>query len=133
MDEEPKIKGNEELNQALKEFEAKSGEGQAVNRAEVVQAPEVKRDEVEGVKFETDNSYKALKFYNEPDAPKIVKLAMKWSGGLIKEQKQAEYVLFGFVVVAIAISLFLFFGGGSPSAEDLKLQKMYPPGSPVLR
>ena len=34
---------------------------------------------------------------------------MKISGGAIKEQKQAEYMLFGFVVVAIIVSLFLFF------------------------
>ncbi len=32
---------------------------------------------------------------------------MKWFG--FEEQKQAEYVLLGFVVVAIAISLYLIF------------------------
>ena len=94
MDEELKIKGSAEISQALKEFESKSAD-----------------------------SYKAVKFYNEKDAPKIVKLAMKWSGGLIKEQKTAEYALFGFVVVAIAVSLFLFFGGSSSvgNPSDIKI------------
>lgn len=64
--------------------------------------------EVEGVKFETD-SYKAVKFYDETNTPKIVQWVMKISGGAIKEQKQAEYVLFGFVIVALIVSLFLVF------------------------
>ena len=78
MDEEIKIKGKEEIAQALKEFETKSAE-----------------------------SYKAVKFYNQTNTPKIVRLVMKFSGGAIKEEKQAEYVLFGFVVVAVIISVFL--------------------------
>jgi hypothetical protein len=34
---------------------------------------------------------------------------MKWFG--VKEQRQAEYVLLGFVIVAIVVSLVLVFGG----------------------
>ena len=68
-------------------------------------------NEPKGVEFETD-SYKAVKFYNETDSPKIVKLVMKWSGGAVKNETQAQYVLFGFVVLAIVASLYLFFGGG---------------------
>ena len=40
---------------------------------------------------------------------------MKYSGGLIKNEKQAYSVLFAFVVIAGVISLFLVFGGGSTS------------------
>lgn len=89
MDENIDLTKNTEIDQALKEFEAKS-------QAEQIQkAPEIAKDS---------------------DLPKMVQLIMKWSGGAIKEQRQAEYVLLGFVVVAIGISLFLFFGGGKNNA-----------------
>jgi len=35
---------------------------------------------------------------------------VKYSGGLIKDENQAAYVIIGLVIVAIIISLFLFFG-----------------------
>jgi hypothetical protein len=38
---------------------------------------------------------------------KMAQLVIKYSGGAIKEQKQAEYVLLGFALLVIAISLFL--------------------------
>jgi len=104
MNEEIKTGGNVEIEQALKEFEEKS-----------TPAP----------------SYQAVKFYNETDTPKVVKLAMKLTG--FKEQKQAEYVLLGFVIVAIGVSLFLFFGMGQtqqksqpPPAEILEQMKQIP-------
>jgi hypothetical protein len=83
MDEEIKIEGNIDINQALKEFEIKS-------TVEQVQKTAINK--------------------KTPDIPKMVQLVMKWSGGAIKEQRQAEYILLGFVVLAIIISLFLFFG-----------------------
>ncbi|MDI6603089.1 MAG: hypothetical protein QME57_03170 [Patescibacteria group bacterium] len=49
--------------------------------------------------------------YVSPTAPKIVQWLIKYSGGLIKNEKQATYVLLGFVVLAIIVSLFLLFGG----------------------
>lgn len=104
MNEETNIPNNSEIDKALKEFEAKS------QTEQIQKAPEIPKNKVEGIQFEIP-SYGALKYYNETDTPKMVKLVMKWSG--FKEQKQAEYVLLGFVVVAIGISLFLFFGGGS--------------------
>ncbi|MDA1335195.1 MAG: hypothetical protein O2794_04290 [bacterium] len=55
--------------------------------------------------------------------PKIVQWVIKYSGGLVKDEKQANYVLIGFVAVAIIISLFLFFGGGSSSYNE----KIIPP------
>lgn len=47
-----------------------------------------------------------------PETPKIIQWTMKYSGGLIKNEKQAQYAILGFVVAAIIISLFLFFSGG---------------------
>lgn len=92
---------NVEIQEALKEFEMKSaGEQRPVQ--EVSETSE---------------------------APKIVKLVVKCSGGLIKEESQAYYVLFGFVVLAIIVSLFLVFGGGgntqlSPQALEQMKQHM---------
>ena len=71
----------------------------------------MEQNQSNGIEFETD-SYKAVKFYDQTNAPKIVRLVMKYSGGAIKNETQAYYVLFGFVVVAIGVSLFLFFRGG---------------------
>jgi hypothetical protein len=40
---------------------------------------------------------------------KLAEALVKYSGGLIKDENQASYVILGFVVLAIIISLFLFF------------------------
>lgn len=67
------------------------------------------------VEFETDeiDGYQAVKYYRETNTPKIIQLTMKYSGGLIKKERQAEYVLLGFVVVAVIISLIIILGSGS--------------------
>lgn len=80
MDENLNLEGNIEIEKALKEFEAKSQVEQ------MQKTPEVSKTS---------------------DVPKMVQLVMKLFG--LKEQKQAEYVLLGFVVVAIGVSLFLVF------------------------
>lgn len=84
MTENIKIPDNFEIDQALKEFEAKS---------------------------KAEETQKVSEVSKTPDVPKMVRLVMKLSGGAIKEQKQAEYVLLGFVALAIIVSLFLVFGG----------------------
>ena len=68
------------------------------------------------VEFETD-SWQAVKYYRETTAPKIIQKVMKYSGGYIKDEKQASYVVLGFVALAIIISLFLFFGDSSSNDE----------------
>ncbi len=106
---------NSEIDQALKEFEAKSNQEQAARGIITPQPSSVLPKEVEGVKFEIP-SYGAVKYYEETDTPKMVKLVMKWSGS--KEQKSAEWILLAFVIVAISISLYLFFGGSSPKLSS---------------
>jgi len=49
--------------------------------------------------------------YVSPFAPKIIQKIVRYSGGLIKNERQAYYVLLGFVAVAIVITLFLIFSG----------------------
>jgi len=49
---------------------------------------------------------------------KLAGFLVKYSGGLIKDETQASYVIIGLVVVAIIISLFLFFGGGAKKSIE---------------
>ncbi len=44
-----------------------------------------------------------------PGTPKFVQWVIKYSGGLIKSEAQAQYVLLAFSALAIIVSLFLFF------------------------
>ncbi len=97
-EEEVKIEGKIDIDQALKEFEEKSS-------AEQIE--------------ETSVAEKI------PNVPKMVQLVMKWSG--IKEQRQAEYILLGFIVIAVGISLYLFFNNTGSKA---KLEA--PPGYEVI-
>lgn len=43
--------------------------------------------------------------------PKLIQLAIKYSGGYVKDEKQATYVLLGFAVITVSISLLLLFSG----------------------
>ena len=61
---------NSEIDQALKEFEAKSNQEQAARGIITPQPSSVLPKEVEGVKFEIP-SYGAVKYYEETDTPKI--------------------------------------------------------------
>ena len=74
------------------------------------------------IKFEGEEFQRPRQSFQTP-TQKIVELVIKYSGGAIKDEKQANYVLIGFVVIAIIISLFLFFGGGSSSYNE----KIIPP------
>jgi len=47
---------------------------------------------------------------------KLVSLIMKASGGAIKSERQAIYVLLGLVVIIFGISFYLFFGGATSKA-----------------
>ena len=114
MKEETNISNNSEIDKALKEFEAKSETEQT---PEDSKSSEVPKHKVEGIQFEVP-SYGAVKYYNETTTPKMVKLVMKYSGGAIKEQKQAEYVLLAFVIVALIISGFLVFGGSAVNVKS---------------
>jgi hypothetical protein len=107
-----KIPNNTEIDQALKEFEMKSGQSQ-VNTTQTVLAD----DTVPVVEVK--------------DTPKMVEFAIKNSGGLIKDRRQAEYVLLGIVVVSILVTLFLVFGVIEKKPKVLKnnLPIIPPPGA----
>jgi len=78
------------------------------------------------VVFEEENvGWKAMKYYREPTTPKIIDWVMKYSGGAIKDEKQANYVLIGFVSVAIIVFLMVIFSGRSkiPSSPPTPFQE----------
>ena len=111
MAEEANIPNNAEIDKALKEFEAKSQAEQVKSQAGQPNptpeaTPEVNKNDVGGVKFDLP-TYEAMKFYKESSTPKMVNVVMKISHGSIKNQKQAEWILLGFVVVAVGISIYL--------------------------
>ena len=76
-----------------------------------------------GVTFKGDAGWRAVRYYREPGSPKVIQWVMKYSGGFVQNEKQATYVLLGFAVLAFAISLVLFFGGGGRTNREL------PPGA----
>jgi len=64
--------------------------------------------------FEGEEFQRPAQSFETP-TPKIVRWVIKYSSGAVKDERQANYVLIGFVVLAIIISLFLLFSGGSNS------------------
>lgn len=108
MNEALNTPNNSEIEKALKEFEVKSMTEQGDKESN----PSTNiQKEVAGIKFETE-SYAGFKYVKQTNTPKIIKLVMKSSGGIIKEEKYAEYLLLGLVLIATVVSLFLFFGDG---------------------
>ncbi len=80
--------------------------------------------------FEGEQFQQPRQSFQTP-TPKIVEWVIKYSGGYVKDEKQASYVLIGFVVLAIVVSLFMLFSGGSsskpavPSITGAPVEKTY--------
>jgi hypothetical protein len=89
MDGEINLEGNKEIADALKEFEVKET---------VMQTLQVPKSSVNEV-------------------PTMVKWIFKLSGGSITEQRQAEYIMLGVVVVCLGLSIFFFSGLSKGSSE----------------
>lgn len=97
IDESLKFKGVDEIEESLKKFSEKSGKEQ--------------------------EQKKIIDDYNiSKDTSKIARFTMKISGGLIREEKQAEYVLLGFAILAFLASGYLFYlgiRGNTPTAQKI--------------
>jgi len=63
-----------------------------------------------------------------PGIPKMIQWVVKYSGGYIKDQKQASYVLIGFAALAVAISLFLVSSGGGQEVSPEEIFRNTPSG-----
>ena len=68
--------------------------------------------EVGGVQFETEGLSIPKSRLEDPVSP-MVTAVIKYSRGIIKNRRQAEWLLLGFAVVAIVMSVYAFLGGGS--------------------
>ena len=135
----PTPNNNAEIDQALKEFESKSNQPQSapttshpINAVITPQTSPLNQGrEVEGVKFETDTeTYRAIKFYRETVEPKMVKAVIKFSGGAVKDQRQAEWVLLGVVIVFMGMSIYLFFFTGNSNSSKYN---NIPLGQPITK
>jgi len=105
------IPNNTEIDQALKQFEAESNQTEhpVVKAIITPQTPKIPDKETPNIEYEEDKWKQKIQPSPVDETPKMVKLVIKSSGGSIKDRRQAEYVLLGFVVVVIAISLYLMF------------------------
>jgi len=66
-----------------------------------------------------------------PNTPAVIRLVLKYSGGMIKNRRQAEMVIFGFVIIAILFSLLMFIVGSSKNTKAPPLSpKIENAGSP---
>jgi len=79
-------------------------------------------DQSRGVKFEEEQLPQTASFSQE-QAPKVVQWVIRSSGGYIKSEVQASYVLIGFVVIALIVSFLLVMSTGSNSVP------VNPPGN----
>lgn len=70
--------------------------------------------------FEGEEFQRPSQSFQTP-TPKIVQWVIKYSGRAIKDERQANYVLIGFVVVAIIfVIIFLFSGEGNTGRKELE-------------
>jgi hypothetical protein len=122
---------NQEIDQALKAFE-KDNSNQEHSIPGVI-TPQTNQSsttkEVEGVSFDTDaeaESYRAIKFYKETVEPKMVKAVIKYSGGAVKNQRQAEWILLGIVCAMVVISIVIIYHSSViSSAQPVALPQDY--------
>ncbi len=70
------------------------------------------------IKFEGEEFQRPRSF--QTPTPKIVQWVIKYSGGTVKDEQQANYVLIGFVVLAIVVVIIFLFSGGSDSSKILQ-------------
>ncbi len=64
--------------------------------------------------------------YISPESSKIIRWVIKYSGGLIRNEKQAFYFISGFMLIAFIIILLLIFGGGGGGGNE-DLENFSPP------
>src|SRR3989338_9721581 len=97
MDENLHLDRNTEIANALKEFGVEQGATAQSQVPDIVDAMRSQRIEI------PKNS----------DIPKMIAFVMKYSGGLIKNENQAGYLLVILTLIMFGLSLFFFFRGKS--------------------
>lgn len=75
------------------------------------------------VTFEGEEFQRPVQSF-QTQTPKIIQWVIKYSGGAIKDEKQADYVLIGFVALAVIVaSTFMFSGGGEKVKYSPRVQE----------
>lgn len=141
MSPDIKIPNNAEIDKALKEFEMQKYGTSQTSQTPVITADKsipqtspipqspiipkppiiVPKDTPQGlddlgIHFEEDELRQVDPSLID-DTPRMMKWVIKYSGGMIKDRKQASYILFGIVLLNVVITFFLLFGNvfsGSP-------------------
>lgn len=131
MPPEIKTPTSAEIDKALKEFEMqKSGISQTSQdpTSPVITPKDIPKglDDL-GIHFEEDKWRQATPS-SALKTPKMIQLIMKYSGGAVKDEKQASYVLFCIVIINISIAAFLVFGGSFSSQEKVPFPPTLPGG-----
>lgn len=67
------------------------------------------------VKFSDSNEFSPVYL---DDEPKLHQFIMKYSGGLVKDKKQAEVVIIGIIILNIVIALVLFHSGSQNNSSE---------------
>jgi len=93
MNEDLNLKANQEIENALKDFEE--------NKTNI-QEPKIS-SEIDVLKSQK------IEINRDSDMSGMVKFIIKHSNGIIKEQKQAEYLLIVLIITMFLISFYLFF------------------------
>lgn len=70
-------------------------------------------------KYERERIQRSSRSFRS-QTPKVIELVMKYSGGYIKDKKQASYVVWGFIVITLIVSFSLFFGGSGIEQVDIQ-------------
>jgi hypothetical protein len=128
----PDFPNTKEIDAALKEYEAQKAGGRIVPAKGGENSFSAGEIESALQKFNQTETTDPRFSNRAADAPPIselsamTRLVIKLSGGLIKEKKQAEYVLLGFAIVTIGASLFLFFRGASQNEPPIKRDYIQP-------
>jgi hypothetical protein len=78
---------------------------------------DISTDSGDRVKFD-DNGWGAVKYYQEQKDPKIMVLATKYSGGLIKNEKQAGFMIVILSTIFIIAAFLLFFTSRTTTLEQ---------------
>jgi len=75
------------------------------------------------ITFEDEEFQRPVQSF-QTQTPKIIQWVIKYSGGAIKDEKQADYVLIGFVALAVIVaSTFMFSGGGEKVKYSPRVQE----------
>ena len=80
-------------------------------------------EEISKVVFDSDRLNRQTRTFQD-QTPKFIQAVINHSGGLIKDENQAQNVMIGFSVIIIVISIFLFINSSSgPKTQELTPQQ----------